>query len=233
MSRPWRHPRTGMYWFRKAIPDDLRGILGKREEKFSLRTKNPGEAQALHAKRAAEIAEKWARLRGNAPLDHVDLFGLAGEMYRDMLAKNQRNPGGPGKWHAEIEKYTRDRFSPLTGFYNVVRQNRDFRYGAEARKFLADRGYILDEAQFSTFLVAFVDAAKLGAEQLLKNSLGDYASDKEAQEKYPKFEPRKVGPELDLWVTWEKYSPRLKPATRKRWRSCAGSKSALAATSPI
>jgi hypothetical protein len=159
--------------------------------------KEPGEAQALHAKRAAEIAEKWARLRGNAPLDHVDLFGLAGEMYRDMLAKNQRNPGGPGKWHAEIEKYTRDRLSPLTGFYNVVRQNRDFRYGAEARKFLADRAYILDEAQFSTFLVAFVDAAKLGAEQLLKNSLGDYASDKEAQEKYPKFEPRKVGPELD------------------------------------
>jgi integrase len=208
-----------MYWFRKAIPDDLRQILGKREEKFSLRTKNPGEAQGLHAKRAAEIAEKWARLRGNAPLDHADLFGLAGEMYRDMLAKNQRNPGGPGKWHAEIEKYTRDRFSPLTGFYGIVRENREFRYGAEARKFLADRGYILDQEQFSTFVVAFVDAAKHGAEVLLKNSLNDYLSEKDAQDKYPKFEPRKIGPELDLWTTWEKYSPRLKPATRKRWRS--------------
>jgi integrase len=207
-----------MYWFRKAIPADLRQIIQKREEKFSLRTKNPGEAQSLHAKRAAEIAEKWTRLRGNAPLDHADLFGLAGEMYRDMLAKN-RNPGAPSQWAAEIEKYTRDRFSPLTGFYGVVRQNREFRYGAEVRKFLADRGYVLDQEQFSTFVVAFVDAAKEGAEQLKKNSLGGYITEKNAQEKYPKFEPRKVGPELDLWATWEKYSLRLKPATRKRWRS--------------
>jgi hypothetical protein len=108
-----------MYWFRKAIPDDLRRILeGKREEKFSLRTKNPGEAQALHAKRAAEIAEKWARLRGNAQPDHADLFGLAGEFYRDMLAKNERNPGGAAQWLAEIEKYTRAHSSPLTGFYS-------------------------------------------------------------------------------------------------------------------
>ena len=233
MSRPWRHPRTGFYWFRKAIPADLRAIIGRREEKFSLRTKNPGEAQALHARRAAEIAEKWARLRGNAQPDHADLFGLAGEMYRDMLAKNQRNPGGPARWLAEIEKYTRDRFSPFIGFYDVVRQNREFRYGPEARKFLAERGYVLDQAQFTTFVKAFADAAKLGAEQLLKNSLGNYTPDERAQQ-FPKFEPRTVGAELDLWAMWEKYSPRLKPATRKRWgRSCALWKSALAATSPL
>jgi hypothetical protein len=61
-----------MYWFRKAIPADLRQILGKREE--SLRTKRPGEARALHAKRAVEIAEKWARLRGHAVPDHVDMY---------------------------------------------------------------------------------------------------------------------------------------------------------------
>jgi integrase len=218
MSRPWRHPRSGMYWFRKAIPDDLRRILGKREEKFSLRTKNPGEAQALHAKRAAEIAEKSARLRGNAQPDHADLFGLAGEFYRDMLAKNQRNPGGAGQWLAEIEKYRRAHSSPLTGFYDVIRQNREFRYGPDARKFLADRGYILDQGQFTTFVKAFADASKLGAEQLLKNAGGDYTPDARAQQ-FPKFEPRKVGPELDLWAMWEKYSPRLKPATRKRWRS--------------
>jgi integrase len=218
MSRPWRHPRSGMYWFRKAIPDDLRRILGKREEKFSLRTKNPGEAQALHAKRAAEIAEKWARLRGSAKPDHADLFGLAGEFYRDMLAKNQRNPGGAGQWLAEIEKYRRAHSSPLTGFYDVIRQNREFRYGPDARKFLADRGYVLDQAQFTTFVKAFADASKLGAEQLLKNAQGDYSSDERAQP-FPKFEPRKVGPELDLWAMWDKYSPRLKPATRKRWRS--------------
>jgi hypothetical protein len=157
-------------------------------------------------------------LRGSAQPYHADLFGLAGEFYRDMLAKNQRNPGGAGQWLAEIEKYTRAHSSPLTGFYDVIRQHREFRYGPDARKLLADRGYILDQGQFTTFVKAFAGASKLGAEQLLKNAGGDYTPDSRAHQ-FPKFEPRMVGPELDLWTTWEKYSPRLKPATRKRWRS--------------
>jgi integrase len=219
MSRPWRHPRTGMYWFRKAIPVDLRSILRKREEKFSLRTKNPGEAQALHARRAAEIAEKWARLRGHASPDHVDLYALAGEFYREMLAKHQRNPGDEKRWLAEIEKHgCMTRKAPVTGFYSIVRDNREFRYKSDANKFLVDRGYVLDRMQFSTFIEAFAGASKLAAEQLLKNVKGDYTPDPNAQ-RFPKLEPRMVGPELDLWATWEKYSPRLKPATRKRWRS--------------
>jgi hypothetical protein len=219
MSRPWRHPRTGMYWFRKAIPDDLRPILGKREEKFSLRTKNPGEAQALHARRAAEIAEKWARLRGHAAPDHVDLYALAGEFYREMLAKHQRNPGDEKRWLAEIEKHgCMTRKAPVTGFYSIVRDNREFRYKADANKFLVERGYVLDRLQFSTFIEAFAGASKLAAEQLLKNVKGDYTPDPNAH-RFPKLEPRMVGPELDLWAMWEKYSRRLKPATRKRWRS--------------
>jgi len=208
-----------MYWFRKAIPDDLRPILGKREEKFSLRTKNPGEAQALHARRAAEIAEKWARLRGRAAPDHVDLYALAGEFYREMLAKHQRNPGDEKRWLAEIEKHgSMTRKAPLMGFYSIVRDNREFPYKIDARNFLLERGYLLDRPQLSAFIEAFAGASKLAAEQLLKNVKGDYTPDPAAQ-RFPKLEPRMVGPELDLWAMWEKYSRRLKPATRKRWRS--------------
>lgn len=36
MSRPFKHPKTGVYQFRKAVPKDLRPILGKVEEKRSL-----------------------------------------------------------------------------------------------------------------------------------------------------------------------------------------------------
>jgi hypothetical protein len=64
MSRPWRHPKTGIYWFRKAVPADLRSILGKREVKVSLRTHNPNIAQQEHIKIAAEVAEQWSSLRG-------------------------------------------------------------------------------------------------------------------------------------------------------------------------
>jgi hypothetical protein len=32
MSRPWKHPNSGVYWLRKGVPEDLRKIVGKREE---------------------------------------------------------------------------------------------------------------------------------------------------------------------------------------------------------
>ena len=41
MARPWKHPKTGIYWLRKGVPDDLRTAVGKREEKFSLKTRDP------------------------------------------------------------------------------------------------------------------------------------------------------------------------------------------------
>jgi len=36
MSRPWKHPKSGVYWVRKRVPDDLLKLVGKREEKRSL-----------------------------------------------------------------------------------------------------------------------------------------------------------------------------------------------------
>jgi hypothetical protein len=63
MSRPWKHPDSGVYWFRKAVPVELRVLVGKREEKRSLQTKDPAEARRLHATIAAEIEAKWANPR--------------------------------------------------------------------------------------------------------------------------------------------------------------------------
>ena len=59
-ARPWKHPKTGVYWYRRRIPADLIDIVGRGEEKFSLRTKDPAEAKRLHA----EASE----------LDHLFLF---------------------------------------------------------------------------------------------------------------------------------------------------------------
>lgn len=55
---------------------------------------------------------------------------------------------------------------------------------------------------------AFGDATRVGAKQLLKSSSGGY-SEHPAAKKFPQFKPRKIGHELDLWVMWEKFSPRL------------------------
>ena len=49
MSRPFKHPRSGVYYLRKGVPEDLRELVGKREEKRSLETRDPAEAKRRHA----------------------------------------------------------------------------------------------------------------------------------------------------------------------------------------
>jgi hypothetical protein len=63
MSRPWKHPKTGIYWLRKGVPEGLRDIVGKREEKLSLQTRDPVEAKQRHAEALADIEKRWANLR--------------------------------------------------------------------------------------------------------------------------------------------------------------------------
>jgi hypothetical protein len=45
------------------VPDDLRDLVGKREERFGLGTRDPSEAKRLHALKLAEVEERWANLR--------------------------------------------------------------------------------------------------------------------------------------------------------------------------
>jgi len=62
MTHPYEHPNTGIYWFRKRVPDALRELVGKQEEKFSLRTCNPSEAKVRLAKALAEVDQRWHNL---------------------------------------------------------------------------------------------------------------------------------------------------------------------------
>lgn len=40
MATPWKHPRTGAYYLRRQIPEDIRPFFGgSREFKRSLKTK--------------------------------------------------------------------------------------------------------------------------------------------------------------------------------------------------
>jgi integrase len=63
MARPWKHPKTGVYWFRKVVPATLRKVIGKTEERRSLRTKDPRIAALRHPQVAAEVAAEWEALQ--------------------------------------------------------------------------------------------------------------------------------------------------------------------------
>ncbi len=62
MARPFKHPTTGVYYYRRGVPEELRPLVGRREEKVSLGTKDLNEAKRLHAQKAAEVEARWANL---------------------------------------------------------------------------------------------------------------------------------------------------------------------------
>lgn len=66
LARPWRHPKTGTYWFRRRVPKELRSLVGRSEERRSLRTKEPELARTRYLQAAVEIDERWGLLRRSA-----------------------------------------------------------------------------------------------------------------------------------------------------------------------
>ena len=63
MARPWKHPKTGIYWLRRGVPAELRELVGKREEKLSLKTRDPSAAKRLPAAAMAKPEERGANVR--------------------------------------------------------------------------------------------------------------------------------------------------------------------------
>lgn len=68
MARPWKHPKSGVYYFRRAIPEGLRPFVPKghaqREYKRSLQTKDARLAKRLYADAALVCDDYFAELRG-------------------------------------------------------------------------------------------------------------------------------------------------------------------------
>ena len=49
MTKPWKHPRSGIFYLRREVPEDIRQIIGKREWKVSLRTRDFAAARPRFA----------------------------------------------------------------------------------------------------------------------------------------------------------------------------------------
>lgn len=103
MSRPWKHPKTGIYQLRKAVPEDLRKIVGKREEKVSLQTRDPGEAKQRFAKALAELEVRWANLRaGPKPLTEREAHQLAIAEHDRWIEQYGDNPSQQTRWDVRL-----------------------------------------------------------------------------------------------------------------------------------
>ena len=63
MTRPWKHPKTGVYWLRKRVPADLIEEVGRDMVTQTLGTKDPEEAKRRLTQVLADVEAKWASLR--------------------------------------------------------------------------------------------------------------------------------------------------------------------------
>jgi len=62
MARPWRHPKSGVYYLRVRVPGDLVGVAGRSIEKQSLGAKDVSEALIRFSKAMADLVERWTKL---------------------------------------------------------------------------------------------------------------------------------------------------------------------------
>ena len=102
-TRPWKHPKTGIYYLRRAVPADLLACIGKREEKISLGTKDPVRAKSLHARALLELDERWTNLRaGPKLLSEREAHEMAAPLYAWWIDQYRDEPSQQAFWRIDL-----------------------------------------------------------------------------------------------------------------------------------
>jgi integrase len=226
MTRPYQHPKTGTYWVRKAVPKELRPVIGKRELIRTLGTKNPDEARQLAPAVLAEFETVLANARSASGtgrrLTHREVMALCGVWYRREVAEFEDDPGPPEGWEAAddllLDKLYCD---PETGEPIEFRPREPDL--AEARQFLAERGIAADPESVRTFARELFFTKRKAAAVLRRRAEGDYSSDPALTlfppvptmdaPKAPPQEPLKAEALLDAWAAERQPSA----ATRRKY----------------
>ena len=103
MARPWKHPKTGLYWLRKRVPDALRIIVGRREVRRSLGTRDPAEAKLRHAQMLAALETQWQNLQaGPQKLTEQQAHQFARTVHDHWLEMHKDNPSDQTVWPIEL-----------------------------------------------------------------------------------------------------------------------------------
>lgn len=71
VSRPHKHPKSNIPWFRLAVPKDVREKVGKTEIKQSLGTTDSREAEIEHARLTAEWKSRFEELRREISAEQI------------------------------------------------------------------------------------------------------------------------------------------------------------------
>ncbi|RTL51779.1 MAG: site-specific integrase [Bradyrhizobiaceae bacterium] len=226
MSRPWKHPDSGVYWFRKRVPEELRSLVGKREEKRSLQTKDPTEAKRRHADVVAEVEAKWTNLRnGPRSLSEREAHEFAQAIYDRWFTLHKDNPTQQTQWDiglaerifAPAEKFTTE----LSATYdpNLFRQHQMRALCEEGRRFCVEfYGLVIDRPSETILEKAVAHALQRASQRLAQHSKGNFDIDESqfGSEKKSSVEPLAPALFKDLIAGWAK-EKKPQPRTVYEW----------------
>jgi hypothetical protein len=196
MTRPTKHPKSGVYRVRKVVPKPLRPIIGTAERIISLGTKDPAEARekapAACQKIKAEFALAQASLSPARRLTAKEILAWCGDRYRALVAEFEDDPGDPSGWEAGEDhlwaRLERDEAGDITGFIpNDIEMK-------EARQFLAARGVAADDDSIQRFAIALFQTRRRAMATLEGRATGDYSPDPVART-FPPLEVQPTAPQ--------------------------------------
>nr|CAD6604024.1 integrase [Rhizobium sp. TCK] len=196
MTRPWKHPKTSVYYLRQRVPADLVGMVGKKEVKVSLGTKDPTEAKRRHVAALQKLQDQWNLARAKPePLTQKQIFALAGEAYRQWVEQHDEQPGEPELWQTLINRNRRE----------IERDPVEW-FGSSVDALLATHNLKTNEDSRRQLIFAVADAVQQGSKVSLRKAQGDYSPDPRAN-RFPPLDPQKKDAKvslLDLFRTWER-----------------------------
>jgi hypothetical protein len=148
MVRPFKHPKTGTYWVRKVVPEALRALVGKRELKVTLGTKDPREAKA----KAGPVIQRFEALLASANCGGIELSereigALCGEWYREQCTMWGDNPRAGGDWDIYLSILS-DQLEDFEAW--DVQQPAGKKSAADYGFDVEDGGFVYDDALQST-----------------------------------------------------------------------------------
>lgn len=194
MSRPVRHPKTGIFWLRKRVPVDVEKRFGRKIVTKSLGTRDPEEAKRAHSEALLELEGRWAALRrGSTPITDREAHFFAQEIGARWLADHRDNPSEQFLWHPEIyygiwshyplpEKEAQPGIPgsmPIENVFWKAMRNLCFR---EARTILATNGFDADILSLLKTAKAVGAALQKASLELQQQERGEFAPGDEPQE---------------------------------------------------
>ena len=116
MSKPWKHPTTGIYWLNRNVPEDVHPFVGKTRWKRTLETRSCSEAERRIIPHLAETNQIIEDVRAGRHRPHTDeeLTALVQRWFPPLLEITTAGPGqvqdeGPPMTDRQVEQALRDR----------------------------------------------------------------------------------------------------------------------------